>query len=159
MYQTIRDSVSTFQAGTSSRQFIGQLVYFASGRRVLRHPEELPGFELPEKYRRSEKPQRNELSHRDSDSSERTAVEDRNIVSWYGADDPENPQNWCVNCDRAAQVRSLLKKCWITTMIMLITSSIYMGSSIWSPGVKQGVEYFGLGQVTVTLGISLFVVG
>jgi len=34
-----------------------------------------------------------------------------------------------------------------------------MGSSIWSPGVMQGVEYFGLGQVTVTLGISLFVAG
>ncbi|GJE85841.1 MFS general substrate transporter [Phanerochaete sordida] len=30
--------------------FIGTLVYFLSGRRYFRHPEELPGFVLPEKY-------------------------------------------------------------------------------------------------------------
>ena len=42
---------------------------------------------------------------------------------------------------------------------MLMTSSVYMGSSIWAPGVQFGAEYFGVGQVTSTLGISLFVVG
>jgi DHA1 family multidrug resistance protein-like MFS transporter len=42
---------------------------------------------------------------------------------------------------------------------MLMTSSVYMGSSIWSPGVQLGAEYFGVGQVTATLGISLFVAG
>ncbi|WVF68833.1 hypothetical protein IAT40_003606 [Kwoniella sp. CBS 6097] len=70
------------------------------------------------------------------------------IVTWYGIDDPENPLNW-----------SLFKKCWLVAIIMLMTSSVYMGSSIWSPAVMQGAEYFGVGQVTSTLGLSLFVVG
>ncbi|WVR08367.1 hypothetical protein IAU60_005422 [Kwoniella sp. DSM 27419] len=70
------------------------------------------------------------------------------IVTWYGTDDEENPLNW-----------SLLKKCWLVAIIMLMTSSVYMGSSIWSPGVMLGAEYFGVGPVTSTLGISLFVAG
>jgi len=30
-----------------------------------------------------------------------------------------------------ADYRSLPKKCWLTICIMLMTSSVYMGSSIW----------------------------
>ncbi|KAL7422081.1 GTPase-activating protein [Cryptotrichosporon argae] len=74
--------------------------------------------------------------------------EDPNLVTWYGPDDPENPQNW-----------SLGKKCWVVVCIMLITTSVYMGSSIYSPAIEDAVAYFGLGQVTVTLGLSLFVAG
>ncbi|WWC64926.1 uncharacterized protein I303_107540 [Kwoniella dejecticola CBS 10117] len=70
------------------------------------------------------------------------------IVTWYGPEDPENPLNW-----------SLFKKCWLVAIIMLMTSSVYMGSSIWSPAVMEGAQYFGVGQVTSTLGLSLFVVG
>lgn len=55
--------------------------------------------------------------------------------------------------------RSLLKKCWVTLAIMLMTSSVYMGSSIYSPAITQTMTYFGLGQVPATLGLSLFVVG
>ena len=42
---------------------------------------------------------------------------------------------------------------------MLMTSSVYMGSSIVSPALLEISEYFGLGLVTVTLGLSLFVAG
>lgn len=42
---------------------------------------------------------------------------------------------------------------------VLMTSSIYLGSSIWSPAVMEGAQYFGVGQVTAALGISLFVFG
>ncbi|ORX38204.1 major facilitator superfamily domain-containing protein [Kockovaella imperatae] len=70
------------------------------------------------------------------------------IVDWYGDDDQENPHNW-----------SMFKKCWLTGAIMLMTSSVYMGSSIYSPAIQEAAQYFGLGQVTVTLGLSLFVVG
>ena len=42
---------------------------------------------------------------------------------------------------------------------MLMTSSVYMGSSIFSPATEDAVEYFGLGVVTITLGLSLFVAG
>lgn len=55
--------------------------------------------------------------------------------------------------------RSLLKKCWVVVAIMLMTSSVYMGSSIYSPGVEDAAGYFGVAQVPATLGISLFVAG
>ena len=42
---------------------------------------------------------------------------------------------------------------------MMLTSGVYMGSSIWTPGIEQGVEYFGLPKVTITLGLTLFVAG
>ncbi|GFZ49505.1 Caffeine resistance protein 5 [Saitozyma sp. JCM 24511] len=193
MYQTFRDS------------FIRQIIYFASGRKLLQHPEERPGFVVPDKYRPREKQARSpntaslsdagadgvgpvekrrpvdagagataaapgagaapgaagrdvetQSTSRESEASDRTVVEgnaplseeDGNIVTWYGPDDPENPKNW-----------SLLKKCWVTLAIMLMTSSVYMGSSIYSPAITQTMTYFGLGQVPATLGLSLFVVG
>jgi DHA1 family multidrug resistance protein-like MFS transporter len=55
--------------------------------------------------------------------------------------------------------RSLKKKSFVTAQLMLLTSGVYMGSSIWTPGIMDGMQYFGLGQVTVTLGLTLFVVG
>lgn len=57
------------------------------------------------------------------------------------------------------QSRSTGKKCWFTGTIMLLTTSIYMGSSIWAPAIEQGAGYFHVGLVASTLGISLFVLG
>jgi len=163
---------------------VGQIVRRITKNRVLQYEEEKPGYEVPEKYRKdSEKPKSRRRSgvangerrvrRSESNESGRTAVDDEEgeqgeqngqdgednedqddeekdkiIVDWYGDDDQENPQNW-----------SLVKKCYLTFLIMLMTSSVYMGSSIYSPAVLQAVEYFGVGQVTATLGISLFVVG
>jgi DHA1 family multidrug resistance protein-like MFS transporter len=62
------------------------------------------------------------------------------------------------NCTHS-QPRSTGKKCWLTFTIMLLTTSIYMGSSIWAPAIEQGAEYFHVGLVASTLGISLFVLG
>jgi DHA1 family multidrug resistance protein-like MFS transporter len=56
-------------------------------------------------------------------------------------------------------VRSTGKKCWLTITIMILTTSIYMGSSIWAPAIEEGAEYFHVGLVPSTLGISLFVLG
>lgn len=55
--------------------------------------------------------------------------------------------------------RSMFKKSWTTFCIMLITISVYMGSSIVSPAVQEISGVFGIGQVTATLTLSLFVVG
>lgn len=77
-----------------------------------------------------------------------------------------DPQNWLVSpsipcCTRETDLgfRSLVKKCWTVATIMLMTSSVYMGSSIWSPATMDGAMYFGVGEVTATLGLSLFVLG
>jgi DHA1 family multidrug resistance protein-like MFS transporter len=55
--------------------------------------------------------------------------------------------------------RSIPKKCWTTFCIMLITTSVYMGSSIVSPSIEEFSQVFGVGSVTATLTLSLFVVG
>jgi hypothetical protein len=39
---------------------------------------------------------------------------------------------------------------------MLITTSVYIGSSIYSPAIVDGAEYFGVSQVVSILGLSLF---
>lgn len=91
--------------------------------------------------------------------------EDPNIVDWYGpgtwcrpscristypfnSDDPENPLNF-----------SLFKKCFVTFCIALITISVYMGSSIVTPGIMDVVQEFGKSQIVATLILSLFVLG
>ena len=73
---------------------------------------------------------------------------DVNIVEWFGEDDPENPMNW-----------SLPKKVFVTALICLLTTSVYIGSAIYTPGIETVVEQFGVSQVAATLGLTLFVAG
>lgn len=72
---------------------------------------------------------------------------DQPIVKFLEGD-AANPQNW-----------SFPKKCWVTGQICLLTTSIYIGSSIYTPGVKGIMEQSHVGQVTVVLGLILFVIG
>lgn len=51
------------------------------------------------------------------------------------------------------------KKYFVTGMICLLTFSIYIGSAIYSAGVVEITEVFGVSQVAATLGLSLFVAG
>ncbi|GIZ39941.1 hypothetical protein CKM354_000330200 [Cercospora kikuchii] len=73
---------------------------------------------------------------------------DKNVVTWWGDSDSENPQNW-----------SLGKKCFVTFEICLLTTSVYIGSSIYSAGTMSVMETFGVSQVAATLGLCLFVAG
>lgn len=73
---------------------------------------------------------------------------DFHVVSWYSDTDEMNPQNW-----------SLFKKCFVTFEICLLTTSIYIGSSIYSAGTTSVEETFGVSQVAATLGLTLFVAG
>ncbi len=66
----------------------------------------------------------------------------------YGPDDHENPLNW-----------SPFKKAFVTFCLCLITISVYMGSSIYSPGVTEAEAYFGVSQVAAVLGLTTFVAG
>ncbi|KAH7054530.1 putative caffeine resistance protein 5 [Macrophomina phaseolina] len=70
------------------------------------------------------------------------------MVTWYGPDDPDNPQNW-----------SLGKKFFVTFEICLLTFSIYIGSAIYSAGLLDVEQDFGVSQVAATLGLSMFVAG
>ena len=73
---------------------------------------------------------------------------DADIVDWYGPDDQENPLNW-----------GTFKKIWVTFEICLLTFSVYIGSAIYSAGILDVSETFGVSRVAATLGLTLFVVG
>jgi DHA1 family multidrug resistance protein-like MFS transporter len=70
------------------------------------------------------------------------------VITWYGDDDPENPQNW-----------STSKKVFVTFLICLLTFGVYIGSAIYSAGTEGVMERFGVSAVVATLGLTLFVAG
>ncbi|PPJ59651.1 hypothetical protein CBER1_01184 [Cercospora berteroae] len=129
-------------------------------------PETLGGVRTREQGDRSEQdPEKTRSSSRDTSdtkaASDNASVNhasgvrvdpekgmDKNVVTWWGENDSENPQNW-----------SLGKKCFVTFEICLLTTSVYIGSSIYSAGTMSVMETFGVSQVVATLGLCLFVAG
>jgi len=151
----------------------GHLLRAISKNKILPYPEETnpdiwkqfidkKGSANLAKYGQTEEPKD------ETDGSERTRVggqdaqvnsvsgakvdsengKDIHLVSWYGDDDPANPQNW-----------SLGKKSFVTFQICLLTTSVYIGSAIYSAGTQSVMQVFGVSQVAATLGLSLFVAG
>ncbi|KAH3980167.1 hypothetical protein HBI70_010540 [Parastagonospora nodorum] len=103
--------------------------------------------------------------HNSSDSASRTQVgdgfneasgvkvdpekgRDRHVVDWYGPDDPQNPRNW-----------SRAKRFFVTFEICFLTFSVYIGSAIYTPGLIDVTQVFGVAQVPATLGLTLYVAG
>ena len=70
------------------------------------------------------------------------------LVSWYGPDDPANPQNW-----------STASKIYVTGVICLYTFTVYLGSAIYTPSIPGVMEQFGVSYAAASLGLSLFVFG
>ena len=68
------------------------------------------------------------------------------IVDWYGDDDPENPYNW-----------SFGYKAYVSILLFIMTMSVYMGSSIVSPGIPDLAQQFGVSETVAILAMSLFV--
>ncbi|CED83097.1 multidrug resistance protein [Phaffia rhodozyma] len=76
---------------------------------------------------------------------------DGNIVDFDGPDDPENPLNW-----------STWYKCFVCFQISLLTFSVYIGSSIYSPaliGTNSVASTFDVSQTSALVGLTLFVIG
>ncbi|CAO1637861.1 unnamed protein product [Parajaminaea phylloscopi] len=198
----------------------GQIIYRASGRKLLRYREERPDFVVPEHFKSGykegleEKKQRKRAlggnpittpggdrffdAHHDErsilgaqtpggestgsshtaaspeesgdrskaleenrsgadgekakqagkDGAQQEEEKDPYLVDWYGPDDPEHPFNW-----------SLRKKVWVTFNLCFLTFTVYMGSSIVTPGLEQFAMEHGIGLVPASLSISLFVLG
>lgn len=82
----------------------------------------------------------------DDDDAEK-GPKDRRMVDWV-ANDPQNPRNW-----------STAKKVFVTFQICLLTTSVYIGSAIYTAGVLQVAEQFQVSQVVAILGLSMFVLG
>ncbi|EKM61877.1 uncharacterized protein PHACADRAFT_84680 [Phanerochaete carnosa HHB-10118-sp] len=82
------------------------------------------------------------------EKEEKRAHEDPNIVDWYGPDDPECPRNW-----------SFAKRCFVTGQVSHLLFAIFIGSSIYAPGVLDLSQKFGVSVVAGNLGITMFVLG
>lgn len=88
------------------------------------------------------------LRHAAQGHPEPEPEKDPYIVDWYSDDDPENPLNW-----------SLVKRTWVTFCLCFLTFSVYMGSSIVTPGLEEFAMEHNLGISPAALSISLFVFG
>ncbi|KZL74844.1 multidrug resistance protein [Colletotrichum tofieldiae] len=71
-----------------------------------------------------------------------------NQIIEFLPNDPENPQNW-----------SLGKKVFVTFQICLLTAGVYIGSAIYTAGLTDVMQVFGVSQVSALLGLTLFVAG
>lgn len=73
---------------------------------------------------------------------------DKHVIDWYGPEDSQNPRNW-----------SRPKKFFVTFEICFLTFSVYIGSAIYTPGLIDVTQVFGVAQVPATLGLTLYVAG
>jgi len=72
----------------------------------------------------------------------------RVLVDWYANDDDQNPQNW-----------SSGKKALVVALIMIYTTAVYMGGSIYAPAEGGVMEALGVSAPVAELGLSLYVIG
>ena len=72
---------------------------------------------------------------------------DHLLVDW-NLDDPQNPRNW-----------STPKKLFVTFQICLLTTSVYIGSAIYTAGLEGIEAQFHVSPVKALLGLTLFVIG
>jgi DHA1 family multidrug resistance protein-like MFS transporter len=142
--------------------FWGQLVYLLSRRRLLRYPEEEPGFVPPtfgdfgveavedRDLEQLENAKRQCVDSDDYLPSSDTFESDKGMiyVSWYGPNDAANPKNW-----------SLLKKIITGLQMGLLVGCIYMGSSIYMPAILQLEAEFHIPEVVAILPLAVFVFG
>lgn len=123
----------------------GRLVHLASGGRFFRRDEELdPSTILQYGLNHSESSSRSNLKDSQTDKEK---GKDRSLVEW-SENDPHNPRNW-----------STPKKVFITFQICLLTTSVYIGSAIYTAGVPGIQQHFHVSEVKALLGLSLFVLG
>lgn len=167
--------------------FVGRVIYHASGHKVFTHPEEQPGYVIPDRYlagsgssatskelgtrassvrssrRGSDQASKDPLDPVDLEKTLETAPVDTNVavkehkhnsaegliyVDWDGEDDPENPYNW-----------PLWQKVVFASEIGFLTSAVYMGSAIYTPGIDGLMEDLGAGYTGAIAGLSMFVFG
>ena len=150
-YRFIRDS------------FWGRLAYHLTGHKVFAHPEEHKDYVVPEKYTSNKDSQlfekelveivpegENVSTNTSSAADVEVEVEKSSqiVVDWDGDDDPENPYNW----PTYQKVLFILEICFLTT-------SVYMGSAIYTPGIEQIMADLDIDQTLATLPLTMFVIG
>lgn len=148
----------------------GRLVRLASGGKLFAYDEELDpstlkkyqpvnsdssstslsldGRQSQEKDGDASHPARSPLAGQATPiPTDREKGPDHLLVAW-DPDDPHNPRNW-----------SLPKKFFVTFQICLLTTSVYIGSAIYTAGLEGVQAQFHISPVKALLGLTLFVIG
>ena len=70
------------------------------------------------------------------------------LVDWYSPDDPANPQNWTFG-----------RKFFVALQICVYTTSVYLGSAIYSASEGGVMQAFNVSSTKASLGLALYVLG
>ncbi|RCK64630.1 Multidrug resistance protein 1 [Candida viswanathii] len=138
--------------------FVGRMIYHLSGHKYFAHKEEYADYVVPEKYLPETKKPTSSSEEHDKETnledpsrtSNSTAVDydDKILVTWDGDDDEENPLNW-----------PFYQKAFFIFQISFLTTSVYMGSAVYTPGIEELERDMNIGRVVATLPLTLFVIG
>ena len=122
----------------------GSLVRLVSGGKLLSYEDEVDQYTLqqPSPSEPDSKSPSPERGHADSEKGK-----DSWLVEWT-MHDPDNPRNW-----------SSPKKVFVTFQICFLTTSVYIGSAIYTAGISGVEQEFRVSQVASLLGLTLFVLG
>ncbi|KAI9672465.1 MAG: hypothetical protein M1817_003231 [Caeruleum heppii] len=134
MFELIRESV------------FGQLVHLASAGKLFAREEQLDPSKL-DKYAATRSSSTSHSTSPDGEKIDPEKGRDYQLIE-FAENDPENPRNW-----------STRKKFFVTFEICLLTTSVYIGSAIYTAGLEDIMHEFGVSQVAALLGLTLFVAG
>lgn len=131
----------------------GRVAYLVSGGKLFAYEEELDPS-LLKRYAISvtSTPTSSRMFEVDNHVPEKRTVDaelgkDYLLVDW-NENDPHNPKNW-----------STSKKLFVTFQICLLTTSVYIGSAIYTAGIEGITKQFEVSEVRALLGLTLFVLG
>ena len=142
---------------------LGHFIRLLGGRTLLRFPEEDDGFSIPqnlqpnfpttvksdginEKCGSIETPENHQASFTALESE--GCASSSSPVTWYSADDPENPKNG-----------SAWKKAMVYIVISFYTTSAQVTISVFTPSQMLLPEIFGISKTVSSLGLGLVVLG
>lgn len=123
----------------------GRLIHLLSGGRFFKRDEELdPSTILQYSLDPSESSSTTNIKEIQTEIEK---GKDKRLVEW-AENDPHNPRNW-----------STPKKVFVTFQICLLTTSVYIGSAIYTAGLPGIEQQFHVSEVKALLGLTLFVLG
>ncbi|KAL9054273.1 MAG: hypothetical protein Q9162_004231 [Coniocarpon cinnabarinum] len=82
------------------------------------------------------------------DDDPKDQATDFEVIDWVKPYDPKNPRQW-----------PSWKKFFATGQICLLTTSVYIGSAIYTAGLQDVVHTFHVSETAALLGLTLFVCG
>lgn len=134
---------------------LGHIIRLLGGKKLLRFPEEEDGFSIPTrdidvdgKYDINDPTENGQVSSTGLESAGNASSCSSPPVTWYSADDPENPKNW-----------NPWKKAIVYIVISFYTAISQASVSVFTPSQMLLPGIFGISKTVSSLALGLFVFG